>query len=203
MITVGALAVMFVLVIIQRTVLPGANGSIFNPRGIIEHEMDWVMTARQGGPIATARVFFLSSMVAPRTELSRFEPTPVGPMFSFQHARVGSSGPVGLAATLLWSLLLLAGLAALLAGRGDIRFRLALGTTLLGQLALHMLYGEETFLYTLHIIPLLVLCAAQATLGRLRPVVLAVALALLLCAAWNNARELTYALSIPLRARSL
>jgi hypothetical protein len=202
-ITLIALAAVFVLVVVQRTVLPGTNGSIFNPRGILAHETAWVMTEQQGGPVAAARVFFLTSAVAPRTELSRFEQTPIGPMFSFQRSPVGSNGALGLVATVLWGLLLIAGLVALVAGRGDARFRIALGATLIGQFALHLLYGDETFLYALNYTPLLVLTASLAALGRARYAVVVIALALLPCAAWNNARELQRVLTIPPHAKAL
>jgi hypothetical protein len=69
--------------------------------------------------------------------------------------------------------------------------------TLLGHTALYLVYGEETFLYALNFVPLLILAASLATLSRWRSLVLAVAGLLLPCAAWNNACQLREALSFP------
>src|ERR1700709_2350829 len=44
--------------------------------------------------------------------------------------------------------------------------------TLAGQIALHLVYGEETFLYGLHFVPLLIALAALSTTtkaGKLAP----------------------------------
>jgi len=48
--------------------------------------------------------------------------------------------------------------------RKHLRLRVVLGLTILGQLALHTVYGNETFLYTLNFLPLLVVLAALSTL---------------------------------------
>jgi hypothetical protein len=66
------------------------------------------------------------------------------------------------------------------------RFRVMLGLTLLGQLMLHMVYGNETFLYSLHFMPLLILVAAAGTLTRARPIALALAAVLLMASLMNN-----------------
>jgi hypothetical protein len=66
------------------------------------------------------------------------------------------------------------------------RFRIMLGVTLLGQLVLHMVYGNETFLYSLHVMPLLILVAAASTLTRARPVALALTALLLATMFINN-----------------
>ncbi len=57
------------------------------------------------------------------------------------------------------------------------------------------IYGEETFLYTLHIAPLLVCLAALATNTRLRTVALGSAALLVVLLAFHNSRELAEALS--------
>ncbi len=199
-ITLSALAAIFVLVVIQRALLPGSNGSIFNPKGIMEAEKQFILADNQGGPGAAARVFFLTSAVMPRIDMSRTEGTAAGRMFTIQASPPGSSGTLGLVATVLWGFLLIAGVAAIVRGTGNVRFRIALGATLLGQLGLHLLYGAETFLYALNYTPLLVLSASLATLGRFRYAVLAAAILLLPCQAVNNVRQLRSALDAPRKA---
>ena len=58
--------------------------------------------------------------------------------------------------------------------------------TLLGQLVLHMLFGWETFLFSIHFVPLLVVVAALSTLTRARVVALSLAGAVTVFAGINN-----------------
>jgi hypothetical protein len=59
---------------------------------------------------------------------------------------------------------------------------------LAGQFALHVLYGEETMLYALHWVPLLILVAGLAARGPWRPVALGAALLALVAGAGSNRR---------------
>jgi len=196
-----ALAIIFVLVVVEKAAFPGAGGWFVSPRGYIGQSKIFFLCEEQGGVVNAARVIFLTSAVVPRIELSRFpsQQPEAGPFLTIQRAPAGSSGVLGKVATITWGLLLAAGAVALCAGRGDVRFRIALAITLLGQIALFLVYGEETFLYALNYVPLLILAASLATLSRWRYFVLAVAGLLLPCAAWNNARQLREALDIPQR----
>ncbi|MBD2251307.1 hypothetical protein [Nostoc parmelioides] len=67
-----------------------------------------------------------------------------------------------------------------------LKFRIVLGLTILGQLALHSVYGDETFLFSLHFAPLLVVLAALSTLTRARPLALVLAGMLVLIVSVNN-----------------
>jgi hypothetical protein len=73
--------------------------------------------------------------------------------------------------------------------------RVVLGLTLLCQLGLHMVYGKETFLYSLHFAPLLVILAALGTQTPARPLVLLLAGGLVVVAAANNYSQFTKAAS--------
>jgi len=66
------------------------------------------------------------------------------------------------------------------------RLRIVLGVMLLGQLAQHMVFGEETFLYSIHFAPLLVIVVALSTLTRARPAALVLTGALVVNAGINN-----------------
>jgi hypothetical protein len=197
-----AFAITVVLVKVEKRLFPQAGETFASRRGYSELRR-WVLCEEQGGALNAARVFFLTAAVVPRIELSSF-PTQQGrtglrsgPMLTIQRAPAGSSGTVGQVATVAWGLLLAAGAGALALGRGDGRFRIALAVTLLGQATLYLVYGEETFLYSLNYVPLMILAASLATLSRWRYLVLALAGLLLPCAAWNNACQLNEALNIP------
>jgi len=139
-------------------------------------------------------VLFFHSIVMPSI---RVIPEPKwGEAMSVQASALGSSGAWGVAATILWAALLALAALGLLSSRGDLRFRIVLGSTLAGQVFLHMIYGEETFLYVLHFAPLLILAAALAAAATpWRRIVLALAVALAFTAAMNNASQLATAMA--------
>ncbi len=145
------------------------------------------LTSRSALEIVLA--FFYHSTVMPAIqEIAR---NPVGwPWLEVQKSLPGSAGTLSQLAVGLWTLLMVAGAWALLRLRHLARFRLVLGIALLGQLVLHLLYGEETFLYSLHFMPLLVVVAALGSLTRARWWVLGIATLLIAVGGWNNLTQL-------------
>jgi hypothetical protein len=115
-----------------------------------------------------------------------------GAIMSVQHSALASAGAVGAIATVMWAGLLVAGAWALAATGGPMRLPLALA--LAGHLLVYSVYGEETFLYALHMLPLLVAVAACAAQTRLRPIVLGVAASLTIVLVVHNGSALTQAL---------
>ena len=61
----------------------------------------------------------------------------------------------------------------------DPGFRLTLVIILIGQVLLHLIYGSEVFLYSLHFLPLIIIFASLTTLTRYRKVALVLALLLI------------------------
>lgn len=118
------------------------------------------------------------------------------PLLSMQTSTPGSSGVLGIVGVILWSLLLGLGLWALLSSKTSQAIRVALGLTLLGQLGLHTLYGDETFLYSLHFLPLLITVAALSTLTHLRVPAMAIALTLIPVAGANNWQQFHEAIAL-------
>ncbi len=94
----------------------------------------------------------------------------------------------------IWIILLGLGLWALFGRKPRSRFGTVLALTLLGQFGLHLLYGDEAFLYALHFGPLLVVLAALSTLTRARLMALVLAGALTLVAGANNVSKFRQAL---------
>ena len=93
----------------------------------------------------------------------------------------------------MWGLLLALGAWSVATRASAVRLPLLLA--LAGHLLVYCVYGEETFLYTLHIAPLLVCLAALATNTRLRTVALGSAALLAVLLAVHNSRKLAEALS--------
>jgi hypothetical protein len=114
-----------------------------------------------------------------------------GLIMSVQESPIGSSGPLGVAATIVWAMLLLIGAWALVTQRHAMRAPLALA--LLGHATVDATYGEETFLYALLVAPVLVAVVALAANTRLRAVVLVLAAMLTVLLAANNSEQLSTA----------
>jgi hypothetical protein len=145
----------------------------------------------RAAPYTTMTVFFLDALVMP--DIAVIANAPDWPLFSVQHAftwKLTAFGPVALAA---WLGLLASGVWAMVSIEGLRRYRMAIVLALAGQLALHLVYGEETFLYALNWLPLLVSVAALATLTRLRLWVIPAALVFVVAAGWHNYAELKFA----------
>lgn len=142
-----------------------------------------------GGPLEILRSMLFHSVVMPGISvITRHD----HPGLTIQHSTLGSAGPLAAIATVLWCTILALGTWATLR-RGSLRrVRIVVVGSLVGQALLHLFYGEETFLYSLHFLPLLVVIAALGTRTRLRLVVLAAAVALLPMLAISNARQLDF-----------
>lgn len=123
--------------------------------------------------------FVLSSVVAPQPALIPYFRAPeyVDYLLSFQSPDWSGIGVLGIAATLAWLAALGLG-GTIVLGRlwraplAD-RLLLTLMLAIVAQGALHLVYGEETFLYAMHFAPLLVLLALYGAASRFRPVALA------------------------------
>lgn len=118
------------------------------------------------------------------------------PMLSFQSSHIGSSGTLGLIASILWLLTLGLGLAVFFTTKLSKTFKITLCLTILGQFTLHYLYGEETFLYALHFLPLLIVLAASATLTKYRRASITLALILIPILFLNNLSQFNKVIAI-------
>jgi hypothetical protein len=193
-ITANALCVVVVVWAVQRMIFPSAP-FFFG----YSNEERFVLPAASGGPGPVARVLFLHSVVMP--QINVIPEAKWGAVMSVQRSAIGSSGAWGVAATALWGALLVLTIVGLLSSRGHPRFRFVLGFTLAGQVLVHMLYGEETFLYVMHVVPLLVLgVALAAAASPWRRIILVVAVAMTFAAAVNNASQLAAAMGFFSRA---
>jgi hypothetical protein len=99
----------------------------------------------------------------------------------------GSGSWAGMLALGLWTLLLAAGVHGLLRSPQWHAFGKVLGLTLAAQVVLHLVYGEETFLYAAHFLPLLMALAVFAARSLPGPVAAVIALSTAGLAAFNNA----------------
>lgn len=176
--SIYAFALVAVLTPVQDLVFPSA-GKFLNLR----QERRYVSAKHAFDATGTAANLLINSMVAPRPrQVERKGATPHSQLTSEN----GSLDGAGKLAAAAWMGMLLMGLWALSRESIDRRLRLTIGLTLLGQLGLHLLYGDEPFLYAAHYTPLLILLSALASATPARRFALALAVIVVLAGGFNN-----------------
>lgn len=151
-----------------------------------------------GGPVTAMKAFVFHTMVMPRIrpfEDMKGEWHRCG-YIRIQLDRPGAGSRLATVAAALWALLLAIGVWGLFTIKGYVKLRLVVGGTLLGQMALHSIYGAETFIFSLNFAPLLLAVAAMGLHTRLRRVVLVAAACLIFTAGPNNLSQRSKAIDL-------
>jgi hypothetical protein len=176
---------------LQKLIFPSAGFFI----GYRHHAIN-IATVESGGMLYVAASFLLHTMVMPDIKVIQKFDQPGVPMMRVQRSLPGSGSRWGAIAVVLWAGLVILGVWALFTVKEHRQLRIVLGAALLAQLALHVLYGEETFLYALHFSSLLVPLAAFSTQTRARPLALSLAAAVVVCAGINNGLQFSRAIGV-------
>jgi hypothetical protein len=182
LIVVGAFALCVVLWPAQLVIAPRVQFFMKSQ----ENELNYLFYEDSGGPLTKLRGLALNGVVMPKLETYRQERQLHSRVLGVQHAPPGGASVAGWPAVVLWVGALGLGGWAFARDRERKRLRLAVGALLAGQLVLHLVYGEEVFLYALHYTPVLLVVAAWAALGAFPRVSVALALALLVPVSVNN-----------------
>ncbi|AMK78592.1 MULTISPECIES: hypothetical protein [Methylomonas] len=179
-----ALAVALYLLLIQAELFPAS-------KKLFRNESGYILSVHAGGLLNSLKAILAHSMIAPDLLLQRgLSLGSVGGLvLSFQGTPPGSGSVWGTIALIPWALLLCLSVRSFFIANIDPSFRLALGIILAGQVFLHTIYGFETFLYSLHFLPLLIIFASLTTLTRYRKVALILALLLIPLASINNGAQ--------------
>lgn len=179
-ITLCALMLVIVVWLIQKQIFPKAVFFIGDTE-----ESKYIFYPTVERSIGVFKSFFFHTIFTPNLDISGYN-TNNWPMLSIQDSALNVSNILSTLATTLWAILLLIGFWGLLTLNQLTPLRVTLGLTIVGQLVLHLIYGEETFLYSLHFLPLLILLSALATLTRLRKFSIAIVVILIPLCAFNN-----------------
>jgi hypothetical protein len=173
-VSAAALFLAVILAIGQKLLYP-TSGLFFNPLSVAR-EAEWtqvyaeVKGTGRWSPLANARSFFVTSAAAPAPMVQTHKS-----VVSNQASPLSSYGPLGLLAALSWIVLLVVGAWGAWIDRERRAVALATSLYLLGQLCLHLVYGEITFLYAAHFFPAMALLVAFGWHTRLRRVAVAAA----------------------------
>jgi len=121
-----------------------------------------------GGPLRVMASFLFHTIVMPAITATHWWYHPNLAVMTVQPSFPGSASPWGAIAALSWIFLFGLGIWGWWVMKDSGRLRIFLAFGLLGQLALHLLFARETFLYSLHFLPLLVALASLSTFTRAR-----------------------------------
>ncbi len=195
----ATLAIVYAVWSVEAVSLPQPPATPMSPREVKRYSSRFIFHPDAGGPIPILRAEWITPILAPPPiAIDPVDSDPPQAMVSFQKSSIFRGGPLAVAATVAWLSALALGLYGLAAGPVDPRFRLVLGAVLAGQVVLHLLHGEETFLYSLHFLPVLLLTAAMGTttrFGRASEALLALTIVLALA---NNLGRLREVVEFPL-----
>ena len=169
------------LSIAQKLVFP-SSWFFFN----IAREKNYMMQEHSGGPVASVRSLLFHTVVAPEPGTMVHPRYPDARIIRIQDRSAGGSSWVGKVGAALWVVLLAGGIWALFRHRGMLPFRITLGLSLVGQCMLHSVYGAETFLYSAHFGPMMLICVAFLAQTRFRFASLSVAAILAVLLLVNN-----------------
>ncbi len=184
-IALTALFLVGVLALVQKVFFPTAGlKNMVDQSG----EMQYLFSPESGGPLQVVKSFVAHTLVMPAIQVVKSnEPDSMNLLVMLtQNSRPGSGTLWGAVAVVLWIALLGLGLWSLFSVKEHLKLRMVLGLSLVGQLILHALYGSETFLYSLHFAPLLVVLAALSTLTQARSLALVLASILIVSTGINN-----------------
>ena len=180
-ITINAFFVVTVLWVLQKILFPSAEFLT-----AVSEEANYLLLDESGGIADKLSVFFAHSMLMPEISVQDNPWTENWPRLSVQLVGIGSTGAIGLVGLIIWLSLLLYGGISLLKDDNNAKFKRVMGLTLVGQLLLHQVYGDETFLYSLHWLPLLILLSAYGATTSRRSTVVTGAVVLLGITTANN-----------------
>jgi hypothetical protein len=182
-VSANALALVVVLWTVQRAVVPRADFFVG-----YSNEERYFMRPEARGPFTSVQVAVVNGMMMP--QMSATVKPGRGPILTVQDIRLRDQTVLWMAGTAVWLMVLGCGVHVSLARKPGRRGEQLVLVVAAGQLALDAIYGTETFLYTLNLIPLLVAAGAAGLESRGRWVVRAGVVALLVMAVTSNASRL-------------
>ncbi len=137
--------------------------------------------------------FFISSMVMPSIGLEENIRSFNLLRMTVQNSNLIPENIFGVMAVFLWMFLLFYGLWNMFKQNKNKKFILIVLLLLGGQLGLHIFYGEETFLYSLHFFPLLLVASSYSLNSKYRNIILVSISFLIIFSGINNIQQFSVA----------
>lgn len=201
LITIASFIIVSALVLVQKAIFPAFNAGFLRlwSNASSEAGSTGVLKSEFGGPMTSIKCVIFDTIVMPAIGLVKdTHGFAAWPSMTVQWSSPGSGSTWGAIAVILWIAVFSLGIWGLFSIRQQRAFRIVLGLSLLGQIVLEAVYGDERFPHATHILPFVILIAALSTLTKARVLALVLTGALILTAGVNNlllfeqARAFTY-----------
>ncbi|MCC2669396.1 MAG: hypothetical protein K0Q72_1867 [Armatimonadetes bacterium] len=184
-ITLGALGLACLLWLLQRALVPSSRFFLAT-----NGEATFLQPLTPQRLLDCIRVMFSHVMLMPEVGTYPIWPHHGAEGLSIQSSPLASDSGLILAGSLVWFALVGVGFSALFTHPKCRAYRVPIAGCLLGQFLLHLVYGHETFLYSLHFLPLLLVVVASGAFTRFRVAVLVLSLVLAGLAVTHNSARL-------------
>jgi hypothetical protein len=191
-ISIGSIALFVCALGLQRVVFPKPG----LPTGAFLLERNFLLPKDQGGPACALKGEFVAPMLIGEARLLS-QPKGVERQLTVQCNEVFTLSGRGTFpwAVALWLSTLAWGCVSIFLSSQLRRYGLAVVMALGAQVVLHLFYGEETFLYALHFLPMLILLASGVLISDRRRLALLAILTLTVLAGMNNGQQLVSTLT--------
>lgn len=183
-IAVNSFALTVAIWYVGKKVAPTSMFFLGNPP-----ESGHIVSPESLGPVRVIASFLMHTVVMPAIAIVDRPGAGQWPVMLTQSSWPGSAGILSVVSAVLWAALLVVGVWSLVRVREQRAMRLFLPLFLAGQLTLHLLFGNETFLYSPNFLPALIVLAALGSLTPLRRAVVPIALLLAVTNALNNGMQ--------------
>lgn len=183
--------VVTILSAVQNLIYPSSNFFLF-----LGGEEKWMMVEASGGWLDKLRIFFFHTLVMPDIIIKENPWSPEWPLFSIQISELGGFLELHGILNLIWLSLFSLGAYTLISSNEEIKLKIYLFSIVLCQAFLHLIYGDETFLYSLHWTPFLIIIASIASKSKFISPVRLMTIALIVGAYTNNIEQLSIILNL-------
>ena len=178
-VAIASLGIVIIAAAIQKALLPHTQ---FFIKILGPMETFYVFHPFALGAIAKANVFFFHSVIMPEIKEA------YNSYMSVQGVLPGAGSLLATIGVIMWVSLLALAVWGFRKYKGS-KASMVLVLIIVGQLLLHIVYGKETFLFSLHFAPLLVAFSAMSTLTPARKIALVLATVLAVLAGVNNIQK--------------
>ncbi|MBI9047401.1 MAG: hypothetical protein JEZ06_23145 [Anaerolineaceae bacterium] len=176
-----ALSFVTLLWAIQKYLFPSAHFFLH-----WSNEMEFINQTGRGTIINIVNSFFFHTVVMPSIGVIEAFERVGWPIMTIQLSPPGSATYWGTIALIFWIFISGFGIWSLFKTNFHGKFKITLGIIILFQMGLHIFYGNETFLYALHFLPLLLTIPTFGFKTKYRKFLIPIIILLIITAGLNN-----------------
>lgn len=172
---------------IEKTIFPQAQFFAFGSNRLSK----FILIPSFDRVINVLRGFFLNTIVMPEIGIIEFSDYWISMKFSVQETLISGTNIIGIISLLLWIILFSISIFSCCKQFRNSLLKQSVVMIIFCQLFLHFFFGSETFLYSMHFLPLLLLLIAFSTQTRFRKISLFMIIALIAFTMINNYGQFT------------